>query len=377
MGTALALVGDPGPLSTVMTSATNPTPKLRIGYVPEHFSSPLLQLAAREPSIELVSCPSGTGQIMTALKEGHIHLAIALTEALTAGIVHKKAEYKIVGTYVTSYVLVHSALAARASAAEYFETIRLLPSSPLNWAVAVGKESKYQTLQDLKGEKIGISRIGSGSQVMASYMALQQGWVDADGKVEPLQFEVLDTFKNLRDGVNSGKAAAFVRPTPHTPHHATPPDADHHPLPLSIQMWEHFTTKPYLSELRFISHVPTPWASWIIVASSGVLSTPSQKTHLISFLKDLTLSVEDFDSEASRKGKSKEFVMNQFGYPEVDVVSWLEGVSYPKNGVQKVERKTMQLTLETLEQAGVLEPPANGQGWDLEDFVDTSVAQLV
>ncbi|SGY82267.1 BQ5605_C009g05556 [Microbotryum silenes-dioicae] len=307
-----------------MTSATNPTSKLRIGYVPEHFSTPLLQLAARDPTIELVSCPSGTGQIMTALKEGHIHLAIALTEALTAGIVHKKAEYKIVGTYVTS---------------------------PLNWAVAVGKESKYQTLNDLKGETIGISRIGSGSQVMASYMALQQGWVDTDGKVEPIQFEVLDTFKNLRDGVNSGKAAAF--------------------------MWEHFTTKPYLSELRFISHVPTPWASWIIVASSGVLSTPSQKNQLISFLKNLTLSVEDFDSETSRKGKSKQFVMNQFGYPEVDVVSWLEGVSYPKNGVQKVERKTMQLTLETLEQAGVLERPANGQGWDLEDFVDTSVAQLV
>ena len=29
----------------------------------------------------------------------------------------------------------------------------------------------------------------SGSQVMASYMALTQGWVDAEGKVEPIQFE--------------------------------------------------------------------------------------------------------------------------------------------------------------------------------------------
>lgn len=31
---------------------------------------------------------------------------------------------------------------------------------PLNWAVAVGKDSKYEKLADLKGEKIGISRIG-------------------------------------------------------------------------------------------------------------------------------------------------------------------------------------------------------------------------
>lgn len=45
----------------------------------------------------------------------------------------KTAEYKIVGTYVTS---------------------------PLNWAVIVGKDSKYQKLEDLRGEKIGISRIG-------------------------------------------------------------------------------------------------------------------------------------------------------------------------------------------------------------------------
>ncbi|SCV74749.1 BQ2448_7778 [Microbotryum intermedium] len=322
--------------------------------VPEHFSSPLLQLAAQDPSIELVSCPSGTGQIMSALKEDQIDLAIALTEALTAGIVHKKAEYKIVGTYVTS---------------------------PLNWAVAVGKESKYQTLADLKGEKIGISRIGrsvwgnwsksffGGTRSdperedrlsinsfprrcrICSGMALQQGWVDADGQVEPIQFEVLDTFKNLRDGVNSGQAAAF--------------------------MWEHFTTKSYLSELRFISHVPTPWASWMIVASSKTLSSTTQKDHLSSFLQDLTKSVEDFDSESSRRDKSKEFVMKQFGYPEVDVVSWLEGVSYPKDGVDKVERNTLQLTLETLEQAGVLEPPADGQAWYLEDFVDTSVAQLV
>lgn len=85
------------------------TPKLRIAYVPEHFASPLLQLAAKDSSIELVPCPSasrsssldsptlppehademrpaelsagGTGQIMSAIKAGEVDLAIALTEA--------------------------------------------------------------------------------------------------------------------------------------------------------------------------------------------------------------------------------------------------------------------------------------------------------
>lgn len=35
-------------------------PKLRIGYVREHFSSPLLQLAEKDQTIELVECPSAS-----------------------------------------------------------------------------------------------------------------------------------------------------------------------------------------------------------------------------------------------------------------------------------------------------------------------------
>jgi len=148
-------------------------PKLRIGYVREHFSSPLLQLAEKDETIELVECPStlhscfqsftspipfvspfprpapfasfsrasankrsspgGTGQVMSRIKSSEIDVAIALTESLLAGIAKKTAEFKLVGTYVTS---------------------------PLQWAVIVGKASKYEKLADLKGEKIGISRIG-------------------------------------------------------------------------------------------------------------------------------------------------------------------------------------------------------------------------
>lgn len=84
---------------------------------------------------------------------------------------------------------------------------------------------KYQSIADLRGTKVGISRIGrcvrlfvrpfmhaciyarsasltfgygsrstaicdtgSGSQIMASVMALQQGWTDAQGKVQDLEF---------------------------------------------------------------------------------------------------------------------------------------------------------------------------------------------
>lgn len=50
---------------------------------------------------------------MSALKADEIDLSIALTEALIAGIVKKTADYKIVGTYVTSWVLVALSKASR------------------------------------------------------------------------------------------------------------------------------------------------------------------------------------------------------------------------------------------------------------------------
>ncbi|BGP18416.1 hypothetical protein JCM10213_001663 [Rhodosporidiobolus nylandii] len=298
------------------------SPKLRIAYVPEHFASPLLQLAAKDETIELVPCPSGTGQIMSAIKAGEVDLAIALTESLIAGIAKKTAEFKLVGTYVTS---------------------------PLNWAVVVGKESKYQKLEDLRGERIGISRIGSGSQVMASYMGLRENWVDKDGKVEEIPFEVLDTFKNLRDGVNDGRAAAF--------------------------MWEWFTTKPYLNEVRFIGSVPTPWHSWVLVAPPRTTAPDSPLRPILQhFLTNLTSSIQAFDAKDAREGSSKEFIKGHFGYPEEDVQAWLKQVSYPEGDVREVDRGMVEKTLKTLEAAGVLTAPEGG--WKLEDFVETAVAKL-
>lgn len=61
-----------------------------------------------------------------------------MTDALTAGIANGQKSYKLVGRYI---------------------------SSPLRWAIITGKDSKYQTVDDLKGTTFGISRLGSGSQV--------------------------------------------------------------------------------------------------------------------------------------------------------------------------------------------------------------------
>jgi hypothetical protein len=78
---------------------------LRVGYVPEHFSTPLY-FAAKHFGLtaELIPFPSGTGHMITSLREGEIDIGIGLTEGWVAGLGKDDIEgdggYRIVGTYV-------------------------------------------------------------------------------------------------------------------------------------------------------------------------------------------------------------------------------------------------------------------------------------
>ncbi|EGG00408.1 uncharacterized protein MELLADRAFT_67802 [Melampsora larici-populina 98AG31] len=239
--------------------------KLRIGYVPEHFSSPLLQLIKSDhdfaSTIELIPNPSGTGQMIKSFQDCQIDVAIALTESLIAGII-------------------------------------LGPTS--------------------RAHRLGISRLGSGSQVMASVMALQRGWLEDGAK--PIEFVVNDTFKNLRDSVNDGSTAAF--------------------------MWEWFTTKPFQDsgEVKFIGNVPTPWESWVIVASpqerNPEVLAPAR---LKEFLEKLDHFTHRFGiGKGVREADHVEFVKNTFHQAEEDVKEWMKGVSYPE--------KCSQVSLETVKE---------------------------
>ena len=78
---------------------------LRVGYVPEHFSTPLY-FAKKYFGLnaELMPFPSGTGHMITALRAGEIDVGIGLTEGWVAGLGKEGVEgdggYRLVGTYV-------------------------------------------------------------------------------------------------------------------------------------------------------------------------------------------------------------------------------------------------------------------------------------
>ncbi|KZT52791.1 hypothetical protein CALCODRAFT_475494 [Calocera cornea HHB12733] len=296
---------------------------LRVGYVPEHFLTPLMQFhdADQGKTFVPVCCPSGTGQLIKALKEDQIDIAIALTDPLLAGLAKGETCYKLCGSYV---------------------------SSSLNWAVSTGAKSPYNSIADLKGTPVGISRIGSGSQTMACVMALQQGWVGEDGKITPIEFKVCDDFKGLRDSVNDGSTSCF--------------------------MWEWFTTKPYRDsgEVRFIGSVPTPWPSWMIASSTDAQRAPAPDVS--DFLTKLTGYVKEFDSPEGRKQKDVDYLMKSHGYPEEDIRAWLETVKYVGDCAE-IKGEVLINTLDVLEQTGFIQRPAGG--FVVESLINEDVARLV
>ncbi|CAL1716662.1 unnamed protein product [Somion occarium] len=288
---------------------------LRVGYVREHFSSPLLQYAEADggQTFTLVECPSGTGQLISRLTNDEVDVAIALTDPLISGIAKGSEAYKLVGSYVTT---------------------------PLNWAVITGKDSKYQSIPDLKDTTLGISRHGSGSQTMAFVMALQQGW-----STEDLKFQVNNDIRGLIDSVNDGSTSAF--------------------------MWEWFTTKPFVDagEVRFIGSVPTPWPSWLIAAHP----TRARADVLSTFLNTLSTYVRTFDSEEKRAKDDVEFIKAKFGYSEEDIKAWLKTVAYP-NDCASIPATVISDTLGVLEKAGFIKSPEGG--FDIAQFVNKDVVSL-
>ncbi|PKI84569.1 hypothetical protein MVES1_001794 [Malassezia vespertilionis] len=331
--------------------------KLRVGYVPEHFAAPLLQLADTpwgKTHVELIEQPSGTGQMLTSLDAAapggqKIDVAVALTEALIAGVAKGRSDYQLVGTYVRS---------------------------SLNWAIIAGTErgaDRYQSVPDLRDAKVGVSRLGSGSHIMASVLALEQGWVGPDGKVAKQEFVVNNDFKTLRDGVNQ------------VPGHET-----------GFFMWEWFTTKPYrdTGEIRFLGSIPTPWSSWAIAASKHTATVPENAGVLKAFLDHLDASIRAFANPSTRADHSlHKFIQSVHQYKPEDVEAWAEKVRWAgeetpdPEGIRPLDPKANAVnahsvsgamilnTLRILEEAGVLQRPANG--WSPASFVDTSVAQLL
>lgn len=214
---------------------------IKIAGVPEHFNLPW-HLAIENGDFEKenidlqwTDVPEGTGKMCKMLREGETDMAVILTEGIVKDIVAGNPS-KIVQIYV---------------------------ESPLIWGIHVAAKSNYKTLADLENTKVAISRLGSGSQLMAYVNADNQGW-----KTDNLEFEIVNTINGAVEALTNGTADYF--------------------------MWERFMTKPLVDKgiFRRIADCPTPWPCFVIAVREDVLEkNPAIISKILAIINQTT---EDF-----------------------------------------------------------------------------------
>ncbi len=234
----------------------------------------------------------------------------------------------------------------------------LLPPRPAltGWAISTGAERpEITSVSSLKGAKIGISRIGSGSHVMGYVLANEQGWLSSSSSSSSppySDFVVLHDFARLRAAVNDGAADFF--------------------------MWEHFTSKRYYDsgEIRRVGEIYTPWPSWHIVASTSLLPPGSggggggggggeeeeADPRLLDVFAKLDQGVGYF---GEHHDEAVRYISTHLDYSEADAREWLKTVEFA-TGTEGVDLDVVRNCMGILRQAGVL---ADGKGMQAENML--------
>lgn len=232
--------------------------QVKIVGVPEHFNLPwhlcLENGEFEKENIDLqwTDVPEGTGKMCQMLRDGSTDIAVILTEGIIKDIVGGNPS-KIVQIYV---------------------------ESPLIWGIHVGAQSNHQSLTDLEKTKAAISRLGSGSQLMAYVNAKNQGW-----NTNELQFEIVNTIDGAVTALTDGTAYYF--------------------------MWEHFMTKPLVDNgvFRRLGDCPTPWPCFVIAVREVVLAKqPEIITKLLEIINTKTRifkAIPDIDKQLAKTYNQK------------------------------------------------------------------------
>lgn len=212
---------------------------IKIAGVPEHFNLPwhlcIENGEFEEAGIDLqwTDVPEGTGKMCQMLRDGETDIAVILTEGIVKDITAGNLS-KIVQIYV---------------------------ESPLIWGIHVDAKSNFTSLSDLENAKVAISRMGSGSHLMAIVNAQNQGW-----KTDDLQFEIVNTIEGAVEALSYGKADYF--------------------------MWEKFMTKPLVDNgiFRRIADCPTPWPCFVIAVRNKIVENHPQTIRLLLDIINTTTS---------------------------------------------------------------------------------------
>ncbi|WP_166924302.1 substrate-binding domain-containing protein [Flavobacterium poyangense] len=268
---------------------------VKIVGVPEHFNLPWQlciengEFEAENIDLQWTNIPEGTGKMCQMLRNEEADIAVILTEGIVKDIAAGNPS-KIVQIYV---------------------------QSPLIWGIHVASKSDFHSLKDLKNKKAAISRLGSGSQLMAYVNANEQGWETND-----LKFEIVNTIDGAVEALTNGSADYF--------------------------MWEHFMTKPLVDQgiFRRIGDCPTPWPSFVITVRDEFLKENTKTVEKI--LEIINRTTSDFKQIPS----IDQTLSSLFNQKIEDIQDWLKLTHWSQ---KQLEEKAFNKIQNQLFDLGIIE----------------------
>lgn len=278
--------------------------EIHIGGVTEHFNLPW-NLAVEQNdflkggvNLNWKFFAGGTGVMTEALKTGELDLAILLTEGFISAAA-KGLKAKVVKEYITS---------------------------PLGWGIFTGLKSPLYSVYNRLPKKYAISKLGSGSHLMAMIHAEQRG--------EKIKSEDLIEVKSINGAIDSLSKNET-----------------------QIFYWEKYTTKPWVENgtVRMIGEFSAPWSSFLIVASDAALETKRDAIQK-------TLEIINEQSAAFVASAHTVSILQQrFSMSEADAYTWLlstvwstdysvrlRGLENAKQALIKIGSASAELNVETL-----------------------------
>ncbi|RIW13186.1 ABC transporter substrate-binding protein [Algoriphagus lacus] len=268
---------------------------LRITGVPEHFNFPFVLLENEQPlkyqgiQIEWIEESRGSGQMNLALRNGETDLAILLTESFLKDFEAGNPS-KMIGYHV---------------------------ETPLNWGIHVRSGSAVKSLLDLKKKHFLVSRMGSGSHLMALVLAKREVW-----KKEELTFETVNNMEGAKAAMDIGNEGIFL--------------------------WEKYTTSPMVENhtMKRIGEVPSPWPCFVMVASEKALAEFGDQ---IFTIRDRVYGISksiSADPDLAKK-LSKFYRLDQRG-----IENWLEETRWKTEAI--VSKSELEDAMNTMEELGIL-----------------------
>lgn len=185
---------------------------LKIGGVNEHFNFPwrygIEEGLFTQKGIDLQwqDIKGGTGEMIQLLHKGELDFCVLLTEGLLMDVLRN----------------------------DRLRLIQFHVSSPLHWGIHVHRDSGLTSPALLEGTTFAVSRMGSGSHLMAEVMKQENHWKDSPS------YKIVHSLEGGLTSLRDRESEVFL--------------------------WEIFTTAPFLEHyhLNCIGYVPTPWPSFAL-----------------------------------------------------------------------------------------------------------------